>query len=83
LVLSDSTELYDRGEKFEHYKKLPSLQQYVLVSQAERRIEVWTREAGNAWTCRTSGEGDSADLSSVGASIDVRELYEAAAEPKA
>jgi Uma2 family endonuclease len=91
-VLSDSTERYDRGEKFEHYKKLPSLKQYVLVSQAERRVDVWTRGAGgaggadraedaDAWTCQSARDGERADLSSIGASIDVRELYEAAAEP--
>ncbi len=39
-VLSPSTEARDRGEKFEAYKQLPSLKEYVLVSQSERRIEV-------------------------------------------
>jgi Uma2 family endonuclease len=82
-VLSDSTERYDRGEKFEHYKKLPSLQQYVLVAHAERRVEVWTRGAGDAWTCQSAREGERAHLASVGASVDVRELYDAAAEPRA
>lgn len=82
-VLSDSTERYDRGEKFEHYKKLPSLQQYVLVAHAERLVEVWTRGAGDAWTCQSARDGERADLASVGASVDVRELYDAAAEPRA
>ena len=39
-VLSKSTEEYDRGDKFEHYKRIPSLQQYVLVSCRDREIEV-------------------------------------------
>jgi Uma2 family endonuclease len=82
-VLSESTARYDRGAKFEHYKKLQSLQQYVLVSHAGRSVEVWTRGAGDAWSSRVTGEGDEADLSSVGARIDVRELYDAAAEPGA
>ncbi len=82
-VLSDSTERYDRGSKFEHYKKLQSLQHYVLVSHVERRIDTWTRAAGNAWTCETARDGALALLPSVGAKIDVRELYEAAAEPPA
>ena len=45
-VLSPSTESYDRGDKFEHYKCLPSLREYVLVSHRERRVEVWTRGDG-------------------------------------
>jgi Uma2 family endonuclease len=81
-VLSESTERYDRGAKFEHYKKLPSLRQYVLVCHDERRVEVWTRGAGDAWTYQAVREGECAQLSSAGASIDVRELYEAAAEPR-
>jgi Uma2 family endonuclease len=80
-VLSDSTERYDRGEKFEHYKKLPSLQQYVLVAHGERRVEVWTRGAGDAWTFQSASDGEHAQLASVGATVDVRELYDAAAEP--
>jgi Uma2 family endonuclease len=82
-VLSDSTERYDRGAKFEHYKKLPSLRQYVLVSHVERRVDVWTRDEDGAWSAEMARDGESAQLSSVGARIDVRELYEAAAEPRA
>lgn len=78
-VLSRSTEPYDRGDKFEHYKRLPSLRQYVLVSQAERRVEVWTRLPDGAWSCDASGDGEVARLDSVGAVVDVRELYDAAA----
>jgi Uma2 family endonuclease len=79
-VLSKSTEAYDRGEKFTHYKRIPSLRQYVLVSQMERRVEVWTRDGDITWTLAVSKEGDVADLGSIGARLDVRELYEAASE---
>ena len=48
-VLSDSTEADDRGAKFAHYRRLESLREYVLVSQHERRIEVFRRE-GEHWT---------------------------------
>ncbi len=40
-ILSDSTEEYDRGDKFMHYQRLESLRVYVLVSQKEARIEVY------------------------------------------
>ena len=80
-VLSRSTETYDRGEKFEHYKGFSSLRQYVLVSCRERSVEVWTRDVGDGWTSIVAQEGDVAHLASVGARLDVRELYDAAAEP--
>lgn len=79
-VLSASTEDYDRGEKFAHYKHIPALHQYVLVSQDERRVEVWSRGPDGAWTSVVSRDGEVADLGSIGARLDVRELYEAAAE---
>ena len=82
-VLSRSTEKYDRGEKFEHYKNLPSLRQYVLVSYQDRCVEVWTRDAGDSWTSILARDGDVADLASIAARLDVSELYDAAAEPSA
>jgi Uma2 family endonuclease len=78
-VLSPSTAEYDRGEKFAHYKRIPSLRQYVLVSPDEPGVEVWTRE-GDAWTRAVSLPGDVAELASIGARLDVRELFEAVAE---
>jgi Uma2 family endonuclease len=81
-VLSRSTEEYDAGDKFEHYKTLPSLRQYVLVSHRERSVEVWTRDEEAGWQLATVGEGEIAGLS-IDARLDVHELYEAAAEPSA
>ena len=80
-ITSRSSETYDRGDKFEHYKQVPSLEQYVIVSQRERSVEVWTRD-GEQWTQRTCCDGDVAQLASIGASLDVREIYDAAAEPE-
>jgi len=53
-VLSESTERYDRDGKFQAYKQLPTLKEYVLVCQEERRIEVYRLEAG-AWSCQAGG----------------------------
>jgi Uma2 family endonuclease len=75
-VLSPSTEEYDRGEKLEHYQRIASLRQVVLVSQSPARLEVWTRD-GEAWTRSEARDGDVADLGSIGARLDVRELYDA------
>lgn len=82
-VLSRSTEEYDRGDKFEHYKRIPSLRQYVLVSHREREIEVWTQDETGDRNSVTAREGEQVILASIDARIDVRELYKAAAEPTA
>ena len=80
-VLSRTTAGYDRGDKFEHYKRLPSLRQYLLVSEHEHTIEVWTRDAAGAWSSDIARDGDIAELSSIGCRIEVTDLYQAAAEP--
>jgi Uma2 family endonuclease len=82
-VLSPGTEEYDRGEKFEHYKRLPSLREYVIVSHRERRIEVWRRSGSGDWTALSARDGETVPLDAIGATLDVRELYDAAAEPAA
>lgn len=78
-VLSRSTEEYDSGDKFEHYKSFPSLREYVLVSHRERSVEIRRREE-DGWRTTVVAEGGVVELS-VGARLDVRELYDAAAEP--
>ena len=79
-VLSRSTEEYDAGDKFEHYKTLPSLRQYVLISHRARSVEVWTRGDRDGWHQALVPEGEVAELV-IGARLDVGELYAAAAEP--
>lgn len=82
-VLSDSTEDYDRGDKFAHYRAIPALRQYVLVSHRERVLEVWTRTSSDLWEKSILREGETAHLESIDADLDVTELYEAAQEPQA
>ncbi|MGA1264399.1 MAG: Uma2 family endonuclease [Prochlorothrix sp.] len=52
-VLSSSTEGYDRGDKFRFYRSLPSLQDYLLVSQTEALIEHYHRDEGERWLLTT------------------------------
>ena len=80
-VLSRSTEEYDRGDNFEHYKRIPSLEQYVLVGFRERQIEVWSRRA-DGWEKTIVRLGEVAALGSIGAELNVTELYEAADQPR-
>jgi len=56
-VLSKSTEQRDRGERFALFQQVESLEEYVLVSQDERRIEV-RRRAGRGWTTETKSSGE-------------------------
>ena len=72
-VLSEATERYDRDGKFQAYKCLSSLKEYVLVAQAERRIEVYRRTDGD-WSCETGGSGESVTIH--GALLGVDSVYE-------
>ncbi|HEX6751358.1 MAG TPA: Uma2 family endonuclease [Longimicrobium sp.] len=75
-VLSESTEKYDRGEKFAHYRRLDSLREYVLVAQNTRRIEQYVRH-GEAWTLTEISDPDAVlRIESVGCSIPVAEIYD-------
>ena len=73
-VLSDSTEADDRGEKFAHYRRLVSLQEYVLVAQKAQRIEVYRRD-GERWVLTEHGPGTMVELPSIDARIPVDEIY--------
>ena len=73
-VLSDSTEASDRGEKFLDYRHLPSLMEYVLVSQRAPRLEVFRRE-GDHWTLYEAAAGESIRLSSLDVSLSVDDVF--------
>jgi Uma2 family endonuclease len=72
-VLSPSTEEEDRGGKWQHYQLIPSLQEYVLVSQSQRRVERFRRLEDGGWEYRDAGEGV-VQLQS-GAALDLDRLY--------
>ncbi len=58
-VLSDSNEAFDRGDKFAYYRQIRALRCYAMVSQRERRVEVFERsDEGSTWTFRAFHEGD-------------------------
>jgi Uma2 family endonuclease len=74
-VLSKSTEGDDRGAKASHYRLLPSLREYVLVSQGERRVEVQRRNEKGVWELHFFKEGERVELVSLGVSVGMEELY--------
>jgi Uma2 family endonuclease len=71
-VLSTSTEEEDRGNKWMHYQRIPSLQHYVLVSQIPSRIEIFRRLPDGTWQYRDVTSG-TIDL--CGAVIDLASVY--------
>jgi Uma2 family endonuclease len=75
-ILSPSTEEYDRGEKFAHYRQVPSLREYLLVSHRERRIERWWRRETDEWERQSAGRGEVLHLSAVGIDLDLDAIYE-------
>lgn len=74
-VLSEATEGYDRGAKAAHYRRIPSLHEYVLVSQNERRVEVYRRVEGGRWELLEARPGESIELASLGIRLDVAAVY--------
>ena len=74
-VLSPSTEAYDRGQKFENYRRIPTLKEYVLASQRERLVEVFRRGEKDEWLRTETRGGRSARLESIGCTLDVDEIY--------
>jgi Uma2 family endonuclease len=75
-VLSDSTEAYDRGEKFYHYRRVQSLSEYVLVAQDKVRVEHYERQ-GEGWLLtEIGGLDDTLTLASLECAIPLRDIYE-------
>ena len=76
-VLSPSTELYDRGRKFEHYQSIESLREYLMVASDRVHADLYTRQADGRWLL-TSAKSleDSIELQSIGCSLTLKALYE-------
>lgn len=75
-VLSDSTEVYDRGEKFAHYRRLSSLEEYILVAQHRICLEHYARQ-GERWILTEISELDGiALLDSIGCTLPLKEIYD-------
>ena len=73
-VLSESTEAYDRGAKFAHYRLLPSLQAYVLVAQHPRRVEVFQRMPEGGWLLNEAEQG-AIRIPCLDVALDLDEVY--------
>lgn len=75
-VLSPSTEAYVRGDKFEQYRHLPSLQEYVLISQDRVRVERYERQSDGSWRYSAVVQPDAVlHLPSIGCDLRLTEVY--------
>jgi Uma2 family endonuclease len=75
-VLSDSTEAYDRGRKFENYRQIPGLREYLLVSQKEPRIEQFIRQPDGHWLLiEAAGMEKTLALPSLQITISLAEIF--------
>ena len=76
-VLSKSTEAFDRGDKFAHYRRIESLAGYVLIAQDKQHIEWYTRQPDGQWLLSEAGGlNDSVRLNSIGCELQMSEVYE-------
>jgi Uma2 family endonuclease len=75
-VLSPSTEAYDLGRKFEYYRTLESLSQYLVVAQDRLNANLYTKRDGDWFLRGFSRMEDTLDLQSIGATITMADLYQ-------
>ena len=75
-ILSDSTEAYDRGDKFSHYRLIPSLTEYILVSQKKCQVEKYLRGDEGVWLYSSyEGMEQSTIIDSIKCELRLSEIY--------
>ncbi|MEP7126250.1 MAG: Uma2 family endonuclease [Byssovorax sp.] len=74
-VLSASSESYDRGKKFEQYRSIASLSEYVLAAQDQVLVEHFSRQPDGSWLLREARAGGRITLPSIDCAIEVDEIY--------
>lgn len=75
-VLSSGTEAYDRGKKFEKYRRNPNLVDYVLASSEEMAIDIYHKNDAGEWIILSYREGDIVELKSIGLRVAIEQVYE-------
>ena len=74
-VLSPSTAIFDRGEKFEHYQQIASLKDYILISQDEVHVEHYCRQESGWLRSEFRELGDVLSLLSIGCELRLQDVY--------
>ncbi|MBO0350853.1 Uma2 family endonuclease [Phormidium pseudopriestleyi FRX01] len=75
-VLSPGTEGFDRGQKFQNYRQISTLREYLLVSANQKMVECFRLNEKGLWELSTYGEGDEIELASVEFRIPIDLIYE-------
>jgi Uma2 family endonuclease len=75
-VLSDSTEAFDRGDKFADYKTIAEFEEYVLIHQKQILVERFKRQADNLWVSQIYRSGDTLEFASIGFTGAITTLYD-------
>lgn len=75
-VFSPLTEALDRGAKWRHYRTIPTLREYVLISQDEMSVEQFVRQEDNWMYSELSNVEGVLHLGSIGCEIPIREIYD-------
>ena len=73
--MSESTEAYDRGKKFGHYRRLASMREYVLVAQDRVLVERFTRQGEEWLLAELNRPEDALRLVSIDCQVPLREIY--------
>ncbi|HBT87462.1 Uma2 family endonuclease [Desulfobacter sp.] len=75
-ILSDSTEAFDRGDKFTYYRAIPALKEYILVSQKKYHVEQYIRSDNGKWEYRSYESPDQMlNMESVNCDVLLSEIY--------
>jgi len=75
-VLSPGTEAFDRGKKFQNYRRISTLKEYLLIDAEEMTVECFRPNQNGVWGISSYGEGDEVNLTSVDLSFPIDMLYE-------
>lgn len=75
-VLSQSTEGFDRGLKFEYYRTCPTIEEYVLVETQRQAVDVYRRARKDLWTLHFFRSGDNVELASLNISLPLSAIYQ-------
>ena len=75
-VLSESTENYDRGEKFKLYRTISSLKEYIIISQSEKHVEQFSKTTDNKWILSEYDQDATLTLTSIEFQISLSDIYD-------
>jgi Uma2 family endonuclease len=75
-VLSKSTQDIDRGEKWENYRKIQTLQSYILIAQKKKQVEIYRRQQDGTWRYEVLEDEGILSLPCISLQVSLEEIYE-------